>query len=241
MTYMFNASNAILTVFSYTIIGLFIYKIYKKQDVKPKIWKVILVTFIGIFSFTFNFPREETIYKIPILPLGVWILYWILHKREDTNRWEKYRSYAWLGFAANFLFLITTFLYAPLDNLLYPKDDIRTYIANDKKARMIVTHSSALPVKDFSIKNIQSMEREPMDAILWYEVSNPSITSEAKLEMFPYQLIGTEAKWGSGIKPVIYIERNGKGLLISTGREQIYFRSTESLLDSTMMGSEQND
>ena len=88
------------------------YRVYKKQSVRPKVWKILLVMFVGLFSFSINWNMFDTMVKFPILPLGVWILYFILKGREE--RWQTYRSFAWLGFWANFIFLASTLIAIPV-------------------------------------------------------------------------------------------------------------------------------
>jgi hypothetical protein len=50
-------------------------------------------------------------------------------------------------------------------------------------------------------------------------------------------LIGTTPKKGSGIKAIIYVERDGKGLLISCPSKQYYFRAKEPFLDFKKEGT----
>lgn len=79
-----------------------------------------------------------------------------------------------------------------------------------------------------------------MDTQQWYNESFPEIIEEEleeeeevaqqTFERFPYILLGASPKWGSGYESTIYIESDGKGMLISTEKEQYYFRSSESIL-----------
>ena len=55
-------------------------------------------------------------------------------------------------------------------------------------------------------------------------------TSKRK-ERFPYLLTGVKPKWGSGIPTLIYLEEDGKGILITTPKKQLYFRSQQALVE----------
>ena len=48
---------------------------------------------------------------------------------------------------------------------------------------------------------------------------------------FHIYLLEASSKWGSGLHTIIYIENDGKGILISTPQEQLYFRSEDSLIE----------
>lgn len=116
---------------AFLLIGFLAYRIYKKQEEKPKRWKVFIVIIIGLFSFSFTLPVFDTFIKIPILPVGVGILYFIF--RNKVEKWVAYRRFAWLGFLANFIFLAATFASFPLQHALYPVNESSTYLATLKK------------------------------------------------------------------------------------------------------------
>ena len=207
------------------------YRVYKKQSVRPKVWKILLVMFVGLFSFSFNWNMFDTMVKFPILPLGVWILYFILKGREE--RWQTYRSFAWLGFWANFIFLASTLIAIPVHHVVYPKNEPSTYISNVGNASILNIHPSA---KDWSLnkesllKQLDTMSQEEVFSDQWYEDTYMT-ESNKRNERFPYQLIGTSSKWGSGLETIIYIEDDGKGILLSTPQEQLYFRSEDSFIE----------
>ncbi|MCH1624301.1 hypothetical protein [Fredinandcohnia quinoae] len=206
------------------------FRIYKKQTNKPKIWKTIIVIWVGLFSFSFNWTVFDEMIKIAILPLGVWILMMILKRRE--GRWEKYRTYAWLGFLGNFIFLISTLVSIPLHHLLYPVDKPTTYLSKiENDATVIHIHPSATNItlnKKSLLEQIPTMKETEIFSDVWYRKTYMSEDPTKRKERFPYQLIGTEAKWGSGLKTLIFLEEDGKGILISTAKKQIYFRSDAS-------------
>jgi cytochrome bd-type quinol oxidase subunit 1 len=112
---------------------------YKKQNRKPVIWKMIVVVWVGLMAFSLNIPMFGQIAKLAILPLGVWILYLILRNRS----WETYRRFAWLGFAANYIFLVMTVLSGAIHQAVYDKNDPTTYFADVRKAEVIGIHPSA--------------------------------------------------------------------------------------------------
>lgn len=221
-----------MDVLAWITIMFFAFHILKKQSVKPKVWKAIVILFVGIFSFAINFDMFNSLVKLPILPLGVWILYWIFHKQEE--KWQVYRSYAWLGFFANFIFLIATLITTPIHDFSYPKDDLPTYISNVENTSMNRIHPSAhdsLLNKDKLLKQIDRMSQDKIYSQEWYNDTYVDTETNRKTERFPYQLIGTKAKWGSGINTMIFIEEDGRGLLISTSQKQFYFRSEESFIE----------
>lgn len=213
----------ILEVIGWGAIGYIAYQLYKKQERKPKVWKIVALIFIGLFSFSVNWHLFDNLIRISILPLGVWILYFIKGKQEN---WSIYKQYAWLGFFANFIFLATALLSILVNQAVYPKDEPQTYLANLESASIINTHPSGNDVslnKDSLKKDLVNMKEETVQSEEWYEESEAD-------ERFPYQLIGAEPKTGSNLHAVIYIEKDGKGLLIQTSKKHYYFRSDESYL-----------
>jgi len=105
VTFDFNWSivSTFLSMLAYGLIAYLAYKQYQKQPLKPKIWKLIVVIFVGLFSFSFEWSMSNTVLKLAILPLGVWLLYLVCS--GNKQRWQKYRSFAWLGFGGNYLIL----------------------------------------------------------------------------------------------------------------------------------------
>ncbi|MDR6120664.1 hypothetical protein QFZ87_000261 [Bacillus sp. SLBN-46] len=224
-----NLIELVGVILSWGIIGFIAYRINKRKLEKSKAWKIMVCVFIGIFSFSINWNFNDTPIKIAILPLGVWILYWFLKSKE--GKWERYRSFAWLGFWANFIFLATALLSIPIHHVVYPENELSTYIFNVEDASVISTHPSAkeqLLDKESLEKQLHTMKPAANHGIEWY--NEIEMESTKKSEKFPYQLIGFSPKWGSNLNAVIYIEADGKGLLVSTPKKQLYFRSQESLL-----------
>ncbi|MGG1397888.1 hypothetical protein ABE288_08680 [Bacillus salipaludis] len=218
----------LMGVVAWAIIVTIALQMYKKRTVKPTKWKTIVAIVIGIFSFTINWNMSGTQIKFPILPLGVWILYWILKGRGDS--WTIYRHFAWLGFWANFIFLLTSFVAIPVQQTLYPQNEVSTYISNINQASLVKIYS---PAKDDSLnkenlqKQLDTMTQEPIYSEEWFYTN---MDSKKKYERFPYQLIGSSPRFGSGLKVIVYVKNEGKGLLIVTPNEQLYFRSQNSLL-----------
>jgi hypothetical protein len=68
-------------------------------------------------------------------------------------------------------------------------------------------------------------------ALIWYEETYMNAESTKTKERFPYQLIGTSPEWGSGFLTIIYLEEDGKGILLSTSNKQLYFRSEDSIIE----------
>ena len=226
-----NAVAIVTGILAWGSIIFLAYRVYKRQSVRPKVWKILLVMFVGLFSFSFKWNMFDTIVKFPILPLGVWILYFILKGREE--RWQTYRSFAWLGFWANFIFLASTLIAIPVHHVVYPKDEPSTYFSNVGNASILNIHPSATDRslnKESLLKQLDTMRQEEVFSDQWYEDTYMT-ESNKRNERFPYQLIGTSSKWGSGLETIIYIEDDGKGILLSTPQEQLYFRSEDSFIE----------
>ena len=229
-----NALGVVLNIFAWGAIYLLARRIYSKQDIKPKIWKLAIVIFLGLFSFSINLPYMDQQIKLAILPLGLWILYGIYSRKDEGISWDKYRKYAWLGFFANYIFLAVSLILPFVHSGIYPTSEISTYLSDINKGYIIKTHPSAADKildRNSLHDQLDRIEEEPVYSEEWYLEAFASGIERSKLEeRFPYQLAGTEAKRGSGIHPMIFVERDGKGILISTGQKQVYFRAETTLL-----------
>lgn len=223
--------SMVMDILAMIVIGVLAYRSYKKQEEKPKKWKVFIVIIVGLFSFSFTLPVFDTSVKIPILPLGVWFLYFIY--RNKVEKWVRYRRFAWLGFFANFIFLAAAFLSYPLQSALYPENELSTYMANVKEAKIVSTHPSAKK-QQLNKKSLESqintMKKDSIPSEEWYYNTVVNVEPADRKERFPYQLTGTETKWGSGTSAVIYVEEDGKGLLVWTPTKQLYYRADSSIL-----------
>lgn len=224
--------SIVMDIISWGVIAIIFFQIYKKQAVKPKILKAVVVLVVGLFTFTFNFEMFNSIVRFPILPLGVWLLYWIYRNKEE--KWQVYRLYAWTGFFAHFIFLVTTMMIHPLHDIVYSKNDPATFISNVDNASIQPIHPSAnnaIINQDKLLNEIQAMQQSDHNSVAWYDDVYMSSDTNRKNEKFPYHLVGTTPKWGSGIDTLIYVENDGKGLLITTAQKQYYFRSQQSFLE----------
>jgi hypothetical protein len=227
-------STNIIAIFTgllaWFLIGFLVFRIYKRQTVKPKLWKAIVIIFVGLFSFSIHINTFGNPVKIAILPLGVWIIYGLSKGKEA--RWQRYRPFAWLGFWANYIFLLTTLLTNPVHDLIYPKNEPVTYISNVEDTSIIRIHPNSEDIalnKDVLLKQLHSLKKETITSVKWYEEVQHNTEPNNRRERFPYQLVGATSKWGSDLHAVIYIEEDGKGLLITTTEKQLYFRSEKSL------------
>lgn len=228
----FNVIANICGVLGWSVISYFVYRTYKKQMVKPKVWKILFVLVVGLFSFTINWNMFDTMVKLPILPLGVWLLYFAL-KRKDKS-WQTYRSFAWLGFFTNFIFLLSTLTAIPFHHMIYPENNPSTYISTIENASINLIHPSAKDRslnKEKLLEQLHTMRQETIFNDKWYEETYMNDESNLRNERFPYQLIGSLPKWGSGFHTIIYIEDDGKGILLSTQKKQLYFRSEDSMIE----------
>lgn len=218
-----------MIVLGWIVIGIIASHLYKTQLEKPVVWKVIVVILIGLFTFSFNWEVFDRVIQISILPLGVWALYVFLSKKKAT--WQKYRPFAWLGFFANFILLIFLLIGIPIHHLFYPEKDPNTYISKVEDAYIINTHPTAIEsylIKENLIAFIQSAEQQDYFSDSWY--NETFMEPDKTTERFPYMLANTLPKWGSGFHTSIYIEKNGKGILITTQEKQLYFQTEHSLL-----------
>ncbi|MEO4052965.1 hypothetical protein [Solibacillus sp. CAU 1738] len=222
----------VFSFFGWLIIGLLTYRLYKKQENKPKIWKIFIVIVIGIFSFTIKLDIYFVTVSFAILPLGVWLLAFICRKNE--GKWQRYRQYAWLGFFANYIFLSMTLLIIPVNYLFYPINEITTYISNVDNVAIIRTHPSAKNSslnKEALVNQLQTAQEAQIDSAQWYSDMVLHVETNERNERFPYLLTGTLPKWGSGIHANIYIEDDGKGILIASEKGYSYYRFEESLTE----------
>ncbi|WP_107839329.1 hypothetical protein [Metasolibacillus meyeri] len=220
----------LLTMICWLVIIVVMIKIYRKQETKAKIWKVIVATFVGLISVSFTWTIFAEPVKIAVLPLGLWILFAILKHRRS---WHTYRQFAWLGFWANYLFLTAFFIGLLLGSLFYSKKELSTYLADVKDAQLLAIHPSAQESVELHLPtNFDGVKAVPNKAYsihIWY---NESVFGEGPRvkEKFPYLLLGTQAKVGSGMQPTIFVEQNGKGLLVTNKGKQFYFSLEDSII-----------
>lgn len=229
-----NATALVMNLVSWVLILFIALRIYRKQEIKPRLWKMAVVIFIGLFSFSINLPYMDQPIKLAVLPLGAWILYGVYHKRNEGTGWARYRKYAWLGFLANYIFLLSALLSPLIHSSIYPDGKLSTYLSDTSEAYIFKTHpSGANKVLDKEVlrSEIPNMERQQISSDAWYYESIENVEHPAQApEKFPYQMSGVKPKMGSGIYPVIYVEKDGRGILISTAQEQFYFRSQKPFL-----------
>ncbi|RPF54403.1 hypothetical protein [Aquisalibacillus elongatus] len=215
------------------IIIILIYVVYQKLDEKPKWWAALIIVVVGMFSFDFSFTFTQFSLSIPILPLGVWLLILIFKWTDNTEIWPIYKPFAWLGFLSLFLFIITKLLVLPVDHFMYPEEELSTYMSDVENASVMKIHPSGDDVSlDDLEPKIDSMQRDSIRSIDWYNdlTHNPDPDSNEVDARFPYLLTGVEPKWGSDLETMIYVEHDGKGLLVTSSDHQYYFRSEDSLL-----------
>ncbi|WP_019412943.1 hypothetical protein [Paenisporosarcina sp. TG20] len=210
-----NIVEQIMSLVGLLVLVFFAYRIYQKLSEKPKLWKVFVIIMVGLFAFTFNISMFGIMVKIPVLPLGVWILYAIFRKKEE--QWQVYRRFAWLGFVMNFVFVITTLVAVPINQMMYPENEPASYISTIHDASIVHIHPSAEKSslnKEILLKEIGRLKEEPVRSHEWYNETDMYDPDKEVIERFPYQLVGFKPKWGSGLNTIVYIEKDGKGLLI---------------------------
>lgn len=224
-----NITTTITAIMSWGIILTLVIIVYRKQAEKVALWKILIAYIIGLVSFSISFQYFGEGLKIAILPLGVWLLFAVLYRRKS---WQRYRKFAWLGFLSNFIFLGSALISIPIHHWIYPQNELNTFVADLSDAIIIVTHPSGNAQAQLIPQAAEALEQPQhgyIDSIEWYnELAFQEPTD--RQEKFPYLLLGTTARWGSGYKPTVFLERDGKGLLITTEKKQLYFRTPQSLL-----------
>ena len=212
------------------VIGLLIRQ-RRKQETKLPIWKMLLVALAGLFSFSFKIPLFGQIVNIALLPLGLWVLYLFLRNRS----WPDYRKFAWIGFAANYLFLATALLAGFIHGSLYDRNDPSTYLANLEEAKLIAIHPSAREATFEEVlfaSSLAEVKAADMSGTLeWHYESIREDGTHYQQERFPYALVGAKARWGSGLHAAAYLEADGMGLLLATKERYYYYRSETPMLN----------
>lgn len=191
---------------------------------------VLLV--VGLFSFSIDFYWQQTLVRLAILPLGVWLTFLIYYFRTKKDGWYRVRPYLWVGFFSNYLFLLITILSSLIFSAVYPNSQLTTYFTNPDDVSLVKTHTIAetKAIDTPTLKQqLTKAKQQSIEAIAWYEDSDPYHNNEKINEKFPYMLTGVKAKWGSGLDSIIFIENNGKGLLIQSEQGQAYYRLSESI------------
>ncbi|WP_195575581.1 hypothetical protein [Paenibacillus sp. 1001270B_150601_E10] len=224
-----NIVSWFFTLISWAIIIFLGMMQYRKQKEKPAWWKIAIVVIIGIFSFSWKTQLFGVSVKIAILPLGVWLIAMSTQK----HAWEKYRPFAWVGFWCNYVFLFLTLVSAGIHSLIYPVDKPETFLADLDHVVLVSLHPSAPKAvldNDYLQKMVGQLHSADKTVVDWYNRSVLESSPQYKTEQFPYELTSVHSRWGSGLQAVVYIEKDGKGLLISTVDNQYYYRSEKELM-----------
>jgi len=227
-----NLIDWITTIICWLLFIIIVFLLYRRNKEELSFWRGLIITFIGLFTFDFTISVSGERMLLPLLPLGVWILYGILRSRNNHMGWQRYRLFAWVGFMVSFLFFFTSLLGSFMHNQVYVKDELSTYLATLNNPELIETHPSA---KEDTLKNnirsiIPSFNEREFNSIAWYNDTERGTDREDIQELFPYLLKGAQPQLGSGIKSMVYIKRDGKGVfVVSNNGEQHYFESNISL------------
>ena len=230
-----NFVEAVVYSFCWLLIFVIGFKLYKKQEIKPIIWKAVIVYFVGKFAITFNYPLEQKAIHFALIPLGVIAIYLFFSKRPNFNT---YLKFAWFGFFSNYLFLVGTLLIMPFNSFLYDKNDIHTYIAHSENIEILSIHPSAndnIAVRASILEQVKAAKEQPVNIDWYYESVGDD---RVEVERFPYILANIAPKWGSQAKATIYVEKDGKGLLIASPTKHLYYRLDESILQEVTANGE---
>ncbi len=141
----------------------------RRQKNPAPFWKAFFVIIVGVFTISYTFEPKGIMVRIPILPLGVWILYFIL--RRENGRWERYRRFAWFGFAGNILLAIMSLAAIPLSSIVYPPDSPTTYLSNPQEVSILKSHPAGSEVSlDHKklVEQLEGMKQAQPDGESWY-------------------------------------------------------------------------
>ncbi|MGG0642642.1 hypothetical protein ABE021_01685 [Sporosarcina gallistercoris] len=227
----FNLLSVLSTIFAWGIIAYLAYRMYKKNPEQQVGWKAVIILIIGLVSFSITWTVSNTVIQIAVLPLGVWILYFILKRK--TGRWERYRKFAWLGFGSNYIILLSLLLGSAIGHSFYPTDHAATFVSDVKAASILSIHPTGNGEATLKVETLKSelhkLQSSEIYDDAWYE--DMFLNEKAAYERFPYLLKDAKPKWGSGVRSTSFVEKDGKGLLIQTPTQTLYFRSTQSFIE----------
>ena len=212
-----NIIQLLLIALVWTIGIIYTVKIARRNEVA--IWRAVIVLLVSIFSLSFTIHAFNMTFKVAILPLGVWLIYFIL---RNTGTWKKYRHVAWFGFLLNYAFLVVFFISQLIHPLIYHPEKLTTYITNPEKVKLV-------PIMPTETKRIQLTSE-----LLKQASVNDLIFNDGELmygNLFPYLLINHEAKRGSAIRSKIYVQNDGKGILVHHNEKQYYFTIEQSVFE----------
>ena len=137
------------------------------------------------------------------------------------------------------VFLIGTLLTIPLYSFVYDKNDIHTYMSRLENIEILSIHPSAndnIAVRTSIFEQIEAAKENPlMNMVCYYESVGDD---RVEVERFPYILANVVPKWGSNITATIYVEKDGKGLLIASPTKHLYYRLDESILQEVTANGE---
>ncbi|MEK4699995.1 hypothetical protein MKX47_10390 [Solibacillus sp. FSL R7-0668] len=213
-----NGIQLSLIIISWIISFFYCIHLSKKHGITW--WRGLIVFVIGLFSFSFSLPFFQTTIQIAILPLGIFFLYLALRNKDS---WEKYRHFAWSGFLLNYVFLFILIVSYFVSPLVYQPERLSTYIRSTEQLQLISTATDQTQILALTNDIIEQANLE----ILTFE--KPPY--EETPERFPYLLMGQQAQKGSAITSKIYIEENGKGILVDSNQKQYYFTVPSSLFE----------
>ncbi|MCR2806572.1 hypothetical protein [Paenibacillus soyae] len=229
--YSWNVVGIAVGLLSWVTVLYLLVRGYRKQETKPAIWKMLFAALVGFFSFSFKVPLFGQMVNIALLPLGVWILSWFIRRRS----WPRYRKFAWTGFWANYLFLATALLAGFVHSALYDKNDPHTYLADTRDARIAGTHPSAREAEFdeelFREAMASAASADMKNSLDWYYESRHQNGELYQEERFPYALFGAKPRWGSGLIAAVYLESDGKGLLLASEGRYYYYRSEKPMME----------
>ncbi|MFS0785423.1 hypothetical protein ABC345_03450 [Shouchella sp. 1P09AA] len=223
--------ETVSSLFAFALfIGFFIF-LYRRNTDNVSWWKALVVTFFGMLTVDFPLFIFNQEMAFPLIPLGVGII--CLLAPRGNQGWLRYRPFAWTGFFSGFLFVGFSLIGAVVQYLVYPVDEISTYITNPTDIELTVTHFQGDEVElNLSEAHLERYEIKSIgEAEFFEQIMSGGRQQGEHQEDFPYVLQGAQSKWGSGYHPLIFVEKDGQGILVDLGEEQLYFSGSEPLFN----------
>src|SRR5690606_41578342 len=80
-------------------------------------------------------------------------------------------------------------------------------------------------------EQLAHMMEVKIDSQGWYlDIHDRKINEQEVVEKFPYMIVDVKGRWGSGYYSLIYVEHDGKGILITSNKNKYYYRFEQSIV-----------
>ena len=98
-----NAVAIVTGILAWGSIIFLAYRVYKRQSVRPKVWKILLVMFVGLFSFSFKWNMFDTISKVS--NLASWCMDLIFYFKRKGRKVANLSIFCLVRFLGELYFL----------------------------------------------------------------------------------------------------------------------------------------